>query len=166
MIVVEFILAMVMVGKSLSCKTFAEYATFKNMAIERISLAAVIDVTIAVTLVWSLHCSKTGFKRTDTMINMLILYAMSTGAVTAVWAVATVVVIATKGISFASLFFYYSLGRLYFVSLLTSLNARQSIQAASSEGTLSSGSKSKERTLAVQVMIDTSTSTSADKMTF
>jgi hypothetical protein len=35
------------------------------MAIERISLAAVIDVTIAVTLVWSLHCSKTGFKRYD-----------------------------------------------------------------------------------------------------
>jgi len=163
MVFVEFTLAMYMVGKALRCNSFAEYAAFKNMAIGRISLTAGIDVTIAITLVMSLHHSKTGYRRTDGMLNTLILYAMSTGAVTAVWALATVAAIVTTGISFTVLFFYYILGRLYFNSILTSLNVRHSIQAASaSDGTVSFGTKSKERASTVRVMIDTSITTSGE----
>lgn len=101
------------------------------------SLATVIDVVIALSLVVELHRSRTGMKGTDSIINTLILFSMSTGLVTAIWTIAMLVSIFLTGMSFITMFFYFILGRLYFNSLLTSLNARQAIQASGTRSTIS-----------------------------
>jgi len=133
----QFSLVMVLVGKSLGSRTFADFAAKQAWAITPLSLGAAIDVVIAVVLVTVLHRSRTGIKRTDNMINTLILFAMSTGMVTAMWAIATLISIVVKGVSFITIFFYYILGRLYFNSLLTGLNARQTIYASGCADTIS-----------------------------
>ncbi|KAJ3998613.1 hypothetical protein F5050DRAFT_1710372 [Lentinula boryana] len=75
-------------------------------------LGAVADVMIAAGLFYFLHRSRTGFKKSDTMISKLIL----------IWG-KTLIYVA----------FYFSLGRLYSNSLLATLNARKSIRGLNDE---------------------------------
>ncbi|KAF8638756.1 hypothetical protein AX17_001972 [Amanita inopinata Kibby_2008] len=67
---------------SLHLHTFIELAHLKYLSILVNALAAASDVLIAATLCTLLHRSRTGFHRSDTMINKLILFAVNTGCFT------------------------------------------------------------------------------------
>ena len=48
----------------------------------RNSIATAVDVSLATILAYTLHRSRTGIKRTDTMVIVLIMYAVNTGVLT------------------------------------------------------------------------------------
>ena len=54
----------------------------KYLVSARNAAATVTDVLLTSILVYSLHKSRTGIKRTDSMINVLIMYAVNTGLLT------------------------------------------------------------------------------------
>ncbi|ETW76349.1 hypothetical protein HETIRDRAFT_247165, partial [Heterobasidion irregulare TC 32-1] len=84
-------------------------------------IAATIDDTlITVVLVTFLKRHKTGSPPTDDVIDRIIRLAIQTGLVTALWAVADLVLY----ITFVHIIFNYSLAELYTISLLSSLNSR------------------------------------------
>ncbi|PPQ79525.1 hypothetical protein CVT25_003407 [Psilocybe cyanescens] len=91
-------------------------------------LGAVTDVAIAAALFVFLHRSRTGFKKSDTMISKLIAFTVSTGLLTSICAVASLVSILASGNTLIYVAFYFSLGRLYSNSVLATLNARQTIR--------------------------------------
>ncbi|KAF9076561.1 hypothetical protein BDP27DRAFT_1210035 [Rhodocollybia butyracea] len=91
-------------------------------------LGALSDVVIAAGLFYFLHRSRTGFKKSDTMISKLIAFSVSTGLLTSVCAVASLLSIIIWGKTLIYVAFYFSLGRLYSNSLLATLNARKSIR--------------------------------------
>ena len=47
-----------------------------------VGIASLADTIMTAALIFSLHRSRTGVKRTDGLINILILYAINTGLVT------------------------------------------------------------------------------------
>lgn len=90
-----------------------------------LGVAMATDVYIAVTLCGLLHRLRSGFKQSDTLINNLIVYAISTGAVTAIVSFACLLVYNLYPHSFYFMVFYFQLGKLYCISLVASLNTRK-----------------------------------------
>ncbi|KAJ3787198.1 hypothetical protein GGU10DRAFT_433307 [Lentinula aff. detonsa] len=110
-------------------RTFAELATdLKGLSITVNALAAAGDVLIAAILTWLLQTSKTGFQRSDTMLNKLTIFAVNTGALTSLFAVASLISILAAPDTFIYITFFFCMGRLYTNSLLASLNARKKIR--------------------------------------
>ncbi|KIK62648.1 hypothetical protein GYMLUDRAFT_42096 [Collybiopsis luxurians FD-317 M1] len=115
----------------LRVKTFAELAAeLKGLSITVNALAAASDVLIAGTLTLLLQGSKTGFARSDTMLNKLTLFAVNTGALTSLCAVASLISILAAPDTFIYISFFFCMGRLYTNSLLATLNARKMIRHA------------------------------------
>ncbi|KAG6833998.1 hypothetical protein H0H93_012676, partial [Arthromyces matolae] len=115
---------------SIQFKTFAELARLKYLSISVNALAAAGDVLIAGILCTLLHRSRTGFQRSDTMINKLILFAVNTGVLTSLCAVGSLISIVVAGQTFLYIAFFFCIGRLYSNSLLATLNARKMIRGS------------------------------------
>ncbi|KAJ3867678.1 hypothetical protein EV359DRAFT_61274 [Lentinula novae-zelandiae] len=98
--------------RRLKLVTWKDLTSLKSLSMTVNVLGAVSDVIIAAGLFYFLHRSRTGFKKSDTMISKLIL----------IWG-KTLIYVA----------FYFSLGRLYSNSLLATLNARKGIRGLNVE---------------------------------
>ncbi|PFH45817.1 hypothetical protein AMATHDRAFT_71062 [Amanita thiersii Skay4041] len=130
LVIGEFACVVSFTSMSLHFHTFTELARLKYLSILVNALAAAGDVLIAATLCVLLHRSRTGFHRSDTMINKLILFAVNTGCFTSLCAVASLISIVVAGNTFYYIGFFFCIGRLYSNSLLATLNARKMIRGA------------------------------------
>ncbi|KAF8339483.1 hypothetical protein F5887DRAFT_980223 [Amanita rubescens] len=108
-------------------KTFLQllFLEVKRLSIAVNALAAAGDVSIAVVLCTLLHKCRTGYHRSDTVINKLILFTVNTGLLTSLCALASLTSIVVGGDNFVYIAFFFCLGRLYSNSLLATLNARK-----------------------------------------
>ncbi|KAF9524233.1 hypothetical protein CPB83DRAFT_898091 [Crepidotus variabilis] len=139
------------VTMSMKMQTWRQLLGLKSFTISITALACLTDVVIASSLVSILHRSRTGFKRSDTMIKKLILLVISTGILTSLVAIASLIAvfIAPEKMFYAAI--YFSLGRLYTNSLLTTLNSRSEIRLASQSVTLGSSNHAQVTTLMLGV---------------
>ncbi|TRM58826.1 hypothetical protein BD626DRAFT_180211 [Schizophyllum amplum] len=168
-ILAEFGCCLAFASLSLHLKTFVELAELSPLSISVNALAAAGDVLIAVILCTLLHRSRTGFHRSDTIINKLIIFAVNTGVLTSLCAVGSLISITVAGNTFWYIAFFFCMGRLYSNSLLATLNARKMIRgsadgAFSSEdnnvsifakGMMSMGSRHRPTTTNISIKIDT-----------
>ncbi|KAJ7688394.1 hypothetical protein B0H17DRAFT_656365 [Mycena rosella] len=115
--------------QSLQLSTWDELHGLKGLSMTVNVIGAVADFAIAMILVFYLRRSRTGFKKSDTMISKLILFSVSTGLLTSICALASLVSILCWGNTLIYVAFYFSLGRLYSNSVLASLNGRKDIRA-------------------------------------
>ncbi|KAJ2914321.1 hypothetical protein MD484_g6095, partial [Candolleomyces efflorescens] len=130
LVVAEFACVIAFTGASLGLKTFSRLANLEALSITVNALAAAGDVLIAATLCTILHRSRTGFHRSDTMINKLILFSVNTGFLTSLCAVGSLISIVVAGHTFLYIAFFFCIGRLYTNSLLATLNARKMIRGS------------------------------------
>lgn len=145
---------------ALTYKTFIDLARVKTLSITVNALAAVGDTLIAGILCTLLHKSRTGFQRSDTMINKLMLFAVNTGVLTSMCAICSLITILAAGNTFLYIAFFFCIGRLYSNSLLATLNARQIIRGAieghnSTSDNLSLSQFPKNRPTNISIKIDT-----------
>ncbi|KAH9850069.1 hypothetical protein C2E23DRAFT_931744 [Lenzites betulinus] len=120
-----------------SLQNFEQIIAFQPICVAFNALTAAADVIIAIVLCVILHTSRTGFSRSDALINKLIAFAVNTGLLTAVCsclALITFVVLPDKLLYIA---FFFLLGRLYANSLLATLNARKTLRDLSTSQELS-----------------------------
>ncbi|KAF5369787.1 hypothetical protein D9758_001371 [Tetrapyrgos nigripes] len=124
--------------------TWIDLTRLKGLSMTVNVLGAVADVIIAAGLFYFLHRSRTGFRKSDTIISKLIVFSVSTGLLTSICAIASLLSILIWGQTLIYVAFYFSLGRclsfspkfdvfadkkkVYSNSLLATLNARQSIR--------------------------------------
>lgn len=127
----EFGCVLAFAALSLRFTTYEQLGTLKELSITVNALGAAGDVVIAFALCVLLHRSRTGFQRSDSMINKLIIFAVNTGVLTSLCAIASLISIAVAPDTFLYIAFFFCLGRLYSNSLLATLNARKMIRAAS-----------------------------------
>ncbi|KAE9404450.1 hypothetical protein BT96DRAFT_973115 [Gymnopus androsaceus JB14] len=113
---------------SLKLVTWVDLTKLKSLSMTVNVLGAVADVFLAAGLFYLLNRSRTGFKKSDTMISKLIMFSVSTGMLTSVCAVISLLSILAWPKTLIYVAFYFSLGRLYSNSLLATLNARKSIR--------------------------------------
>ncbi|KAM5536908.1 hypothetical protein V8D89_009455 [Ganoderma adspersum] len=89
--------------------------------------SVICDLLIAMSLSYYLRSKRTGFKRTDSIINRLIIYAVNRGALTAMCQAGHMIAIVALPGRF--IFFPFAVldGRMYCNTLLATLNAQRSI---------------------------------------
>ncbi|KAM5544726.1 hypothetical protein V8D89_001624 [Ganoderma adspersum] len=125
--VAELALPLAAVILAFEAKTLADALRFSYLVSARNAAATVTDVLLTSILVYSLHKSRTGIKRTDSMINVLIMYAVNTGLLTSIFNILCLVF----GFVFPQSFTYAAVdlvsSRLYASSLLAALNSRKII---------------------------------------
>ncbi|KAJ3746178.1 hypothetical protein DFH05DRAFT_1484028 [Lentinula detonsa] len=120
--------------------TFVELAEIlKGLSITVNVLAAVGDTYIAGLLTLLLHTSRTGFRRSDSIINKLIIFSINTGALTSLCAIASMLSILLAPETFIYISFFFCMGRLYANSLLATLNVRSLIRKEGSSNVQASG---------------------------
>ncbi|EMD41094.1 hypothetical protein CERSUDRAFT_91852 [Gelatoporia subvermispora B] len=134
LVIGEFGAVLVYVIEAMQLETFEQLAGLKPLSMTVNALAAAGDVLIAAILCTMLHRSRTGFKRSDTLINKLILFTINTGFLTSVCAVLSLITIVALPNTFIYICFYFTLGRLYSNSLLATLNARKLLRDRSAVG--------------------------------
>ncbi|KAE9393103.1 hypothetical protein BT96DRAFT_999734 [Gymnopus androsaceus JB14] len=95
--------------------------------------ATLISICVADSILAGFLCvllwnSRSGIKRTNSVISTLILYTVTTGLLTSVVAIATLIIMLTMKETFAYAGAFYMLSKLYFSSLLATLNRREKIR--------------------------------------
>ncbi|ESK87101.1 hypothetical protein Moror_11908 [Moniliophthora roreri MCA 2997] len=115
-------------------KSFADFQKFQVVVIIWLVCATLADIIITVTLVIHLKRHKTGFKNTDSHLDRIIRLTVQTGLVTAVWAMADLLVYLLDPTG-THLIFNCVLPKLYTNSLLSSLNSRGGWRYNDSENT-------------------------------
>ncbi|KAF8323559.1 hypothetical protein F5887DRAFT_1026056 [Amanita rubescens] len=175
-VIAEFVCVVVYTGLAFPMQNFIQLETLKRLSIAVNALAAAGDVSIAAVLCLLLHKSRTGFHRSNTMINKLILFSVNTGLLTSLCALASLISIVVAGENFIYIAFYFCIGRLYSNSLLATLNARKMIRGGDG-GFQSTGEDysfslrdvpknttiGSRRTADISIRIDTTKATESDK---
>ncbi|KAJ7121970.1 hypothetical protein C8R43DRAFT_49358 [Mycena crocata] len=103
---------------------FQEFQSFSGAVILWLVSSAVCDVLIAIVLTYSLWSRKTGFTAVDGQINRIIRLTVQTGAITAVAALADVILFLSFPATTLQFIPDFPLSKLYTICLLSTLNAR------------------------------------------
>lgn len=104
---------------------FARFDSVTIPSILRLSSAAICDTAIAASLSYFLHKKRTGFKRSDEIINYLIVFSINSGLATSLISVASLITYLTAQKLWIYTAFCFLIGRLYANTFLSSLNSRQ-----------------------------------------
>ncbi|KIK04879.1 hypothetical protein K443DRAFT_92257, partial [Laccaria amethystina LaAM-08-1] len=130
--------------------TVTQLEHLQPLSLSSNALGAAGDIVIAATLCTLLHRSRTGFHRSDTVINKLMVFSVNTGLLTSLCALASLVSTLAWPTTFFYITFFFCIGRLYTNSLLATLNARKKIRELSDESTtISLNSLGKNRKISV-----------------
>ncbi|KAI0359979.1 hypothetical protein OH77DRAFT_1517545 [Trametes cingulata] len=124
----DFGLAFALFVKSIMTDTVQDYIGLSNFDIALSSFTAFTDVLLSGTLVVLLAMSRTGSAGANRLINKLVLYTINTGLLTSLCAVLSLIAVALLPTTSIYVMFYYVGTRLYSVSLLATLNARESLR--------------------------------------
>ncbi|OCB91616.1 hypothetical protein A7U60_g1115 [Sanghuangporus baumii] len=132
-VLVQFALTMTFFGRIVGVTDITLIA--KSIPIELASavVGALTDTFLAVTLVWLLRKGRSGFRRSDSIVNRLVTYTVGSGLVTAICALFALISAAVAPHSFVYMLAGLLTSKLYFNCLLASLNARSSLRAAANQ---------------------------------
>jgi len=86
------------------------------------------DLYLSAVLCYYLFRSRTGFQTTDTLVNTIIAYIITTGLLTSIDAVLGTAFYAVMPTNYIFMGFYFNLAKLYTNSYLALLNARQRLR--------------------------------------
>ncbi|EMD36464.1 hypothetical protein CERSUDRAFT_84626 [Gelatoporia subvermispora B] len=123
--------------RGLQIDNFFAFSEISWILYTSFGLGVAADLLIAVSLVTFLQRRRTGFSRTDSVVRVLMLYSINTGALTTLCAFLCLVMYATMPDNFIFIAFYFVLPKLFLNSLLATLNARRSLRLASMSGLVS-----------------------------
>lgn len=104
--------------------TYDQLIKINPLTITINALSTAADCLIAAALCWFLWQARTGYKKSDNVINKVILFVVNTGVLTSMCAIAALIalVISPHTLTYAS--FYFCIGRFYTNAFLATLNAR------------------------------------------
>ncbi|KAJ8080699.1 hypothetical protein PM082_017533 [Marasmius tenuissimus] len=125
---IHFALGIVFTVYSFRFSTVDGFAKLIWVTSAGIGSAAAADVLIAASLCYYLSKSRTGFKRTDSLIHTLIIYSLTTGLMTSLIDVVIIISFATMPQNYVWLAFFWIVGRCYVNSFLAALNSRESLR--------------------------------------
>ncbi|PAV15923.1 hypothetical protein PNOK_0878100 [Pyrrhoderma noxium] len=124
-VILEFVLTTFFFYKGVRMESFIDLLSLDWLLKLTNSINAVTDILITATLIALLHRSRTGFRRSDNMINRLILFTVNTGALTSILAIIIVIMIQLYPTTLIYVAFYCCISRFYTNTLLATLNARR-----------------------------------------
>ncbi|KAI5118224.1 hypothetical protein M0805_000720 [Coniferiporia weirii] len=99
------------------------------------SLMVASDFSVAGSLIFYLHRSRTGFRRSETIINRLIIFTINTGLVTSISAAMSLIFSSLYPTALIYVAFFICVSKLYVNSLFATLNSRSSMRDGWAEET-------------------------------
>ncbi|KAJ3553804.1 hypothetical protein NM688_g3422 [Phlebia brevispora] len=96
-----------------------------------LAISTAVDFLIALSLLWFLKRSRTGFTSMDLIIDMIMVYTVENGLLTSMCTVASFVCWLTMPRNFIFLGLHFCISKLYANSFLATLNARAHIKERS-----------------------------------
>ncbi|KZT69734.1 hypothetical protein DAEQUDRAFT_765320 [Daedalea quercina L-15889] len=117
----------------LRVESLADLSSLKPIAIVWLLCAAMGDVIITVILSWSLKRKRSGFKKTDQIVDRVIRVTIQNGFLTAAVATAALILYLSSSIPY-HLALSLILPRMYTNTILSSLNHRDVLHPGSSTG--------------------------------
>ncbi|KAL5522314.1 hypothetical protein ACEPAF_2171 [Sanghuangporus sanghuang] len=112
-------------GKSIQGGTFSNIHSREWLGKASESFVVVSDFSIAGSLIFYLHRSRTGFRKTETMVNRLIIIIINTGLSTSIVAALTLIFLSIYPHKYIYVACFVSISKLYVNSLLATLNCRK-----------------------------------------
>ncbi|KAJ7167210.1 hypothetical protein C8R43DRAFT_984506 [Mycena crocata] len=112
----------------LEISTFSLAGQLETWSIASLSTAIGCDTVIAVSLIYYLRKSNTGFKGTHRAINLLITYALNTCLLTSIFNIVCMTMWIKENTTMIYATFYFILVRLYSCSFMSTLNGRESVR--------------------------------------
>ncbi|KAH7929247.1 hypothetical protein BV22DRAFT_138573 [Leucogyrophana mollusca] len=105
-------------------------ATRKNKILFGINggCAAIADIVITVVLTWTLSSAKRGFKRTDTMLQKLLLYVVSRGLLVTVTQILFLIIYFIRPDQLYWVPLHFISSKLYVITMVAMLNARRCLR--------------------------------------
>lgn len=133
------------------------------------------DLSVTLSLIWLLVKSRTGFRRTDNVIDTIMLYTVNTAFIVGIDSAISAITYLIMPSNFIFMAFYLLTSKLYLNAYLAMLNARDdmrktihepaSLQLSSiSDGTTAIQSEKGIRTKGVSVRVDTYTERNEDRL--
>jgi len=114
-----------------SHNTFEQFRAVQWLVFTPLALASLSDLCTSVSLCYFLYTSRTGVRQTDSVLNVLLLYLINAGVITAICNLACLATfwLVPNSTVFVLIFFISS--KMYFASVLSTLNCRELIRAKS-----------------------------------
>ncbi|KAI0045136.1 hypothetical protein FA95DRAFT_166694 [Auriscalpium vulgare] len=129
-IVLTLGLTVLVLGQFATCILFCAHSfnmkplILKNLLFAINAMTVAADLAIACALCCLFHKSRTGVKTSDTIINRLIIFTVTTGLLTSLDAIGSLAAVAASPNTLIYMPFCFALCRLYVNSLLATLHAR------------------------------------------
>lgn len=131
--------------------TFANKPKLHNSALVWFLSSCVADILITVSLVLSLSKRKTGFSGTDSVIDRIIRMTIQTGMLTALFSILDVICFMVLPHAAINFIWDLALSKLYTNCLMSTLNARQSLNGVSTSNGISEQRRNGSGGLVAQV---------------
>ncbi|KAI9069804.1 hypothetical protein FKP32DRAFT_37562 [Trametes sanguinea] len=115
--------------KAFTIPTFQQYEDSQWLVSAGSTMAVIADTMLTAVLIYVLHKSRTGIKRTDSMIDVMIMYSVNTGLLTGVFNLLSMLFSFTQKKNLIWIAFGIIAAKMYGTTLLAALNSRQSLAA-------------------------------------
>ncbi|KAF9559107.1 hypothetical protein CPC08DRAFT_763544 [Agrocybe pediades] len=113
--------------KAFKIQTFPELSKIADLMYLTFGVGTGSDLSLALALSWLLYGSRTGFRKTDSLIKVLMMYTVNTGMIVAIDASLGLILYIVMPNNFIFLGFYLLLSKLYLNAYLATLNARETL---------------------------------------
>ncbi|KAI1796728.1 hypothetical protein LXA43DRAFT_571689 [Ganoderma leucocontextum] len=120
--------AFVFTVRAVSVPSLAEVGQLKFVGSIALGLGMATDVMTAAALCWFLRNLKTGFRKDDSIVNKLTIYAINTGVISSAFSLCTLILYDIMPTNFIFMAFYFVLSKVYANSFFAALNTRKSIR--------------------------------------
>jgi len=111
----------------------AKLMTLKTLGVISLSLGAATDVVSAFSLSYYLHAMRTGYRRSDTLINRLIVFSVNTGVITSIFSLTVVILYQLMPTNLIFIACFFIVCKLYSNSFIATLNSREFIGGREAE---------------------------------
>ncbi|KAF8316108.1 hypothetical protein DL93DRAFT_2166337 [Clavulina sp. PMI_390] len=113
--------------------SFNTLAAIDKVLTAWLTLTTFTDITVAATLAFEMRKRRTGFFKTDSMLNRVAIYGVATGAVTATIVTIQLLLYTVADMLEPILFFGMPLGGIYIATFLANLHTRSSLRGMGSD---------------------------------
>ncbi|KAH8814729.1 hypothetical protein DL96DRAFT_422876 [Flagelloscypha sp. PMI_526] len=125
----SFVSAFVLGIRALAATDISQWGALVPAAVSWTTLQTLGDIMITGTLIWCLQKSRTGFARTNNILNRLIRGAISTGLFTSIFALGDLLCFTLNRTTNLYIMFVWPIGRVYTITILETLIVRKRLTA-------------------------------------
>ncbi|RPD59987.1 hypothetical protein L226DRAFT_571006 [Lentinus tigrinus ALCF2SS1-7] len=124
----DLALGILLCVKSIQTKALSEFSKLTPFDIAMSTMTATTDMVLCGSLVTLLARSRTGSTGSDRLINKLLFYTINSGLLTTFCSVLSLITVIVLPDTSVYVMFYYIGSRMYSISLLSTLNAREGLR--------------------------------------